>query len=109
MPVRSPVVLWTAGAADILHICDVMATSGWLANMERGPGRHGVSNAFFLYVCDPDAVGPSGIEELVRGRLGVRGHAGARTGDGAAAGGGGMNAGPRSVGAASGCRKQPVH
>jgi catechol 2,3-dioxygenase len=46
--------MWTAGAADILHICDVMATSGWLANMERGPGRHGISNAFFLYVRDPD-------------------------------------------------------
>lgn len=46
--------LWTAGAMDILHICDVMATSGWLPNMERGPGRHGISNAFFLYVRDPD-------------------------------------------------------
>jgi catechol 2,3-dioxygenase len=46
--------MWTAGPADILHICDVMATSGWLANMERGPGRHGISNAFFLYVRDPD-------------------------------------------------------
>ena len=46
--------LWTAGAADILHICDVMATSGYLANMERGPGRHGISNAFFLYIRDPD-------------------------------------------------------
>jgi len=32
----------------------VMATSGYLDNMERGPGRHGISNAFFLYVRDPD-------------------------------------------------------
>ena len=46
--------VWTSGALDILHICDVMATSGWLAHMERGPGRHGISNAFFLYVRDPD-------------------------------------------------------
>lgn len=46
--------VWTAGALDILHICDVMATSGYRANMERGPGRHGISNAFFLYVRDPD-------------------------------------------------------
>jgi 3,4-dihydroxyphenylacetate 2,3-dioxygenase len=46
--------VWTASALDILHICDVMATSGYLANMERGPGRHGISNAFFLYVRDPD-------------------------------------------------------
>jgi catechol 2,3-dioxygenase len=46
--------LWTQGILDIIHICDVMATSGYLANMERGPGRHGISNAFFLYVRDPD-------------------------------------------------------
>jgi catechol 2,3-dioxygenase len=31
-----------------------MASSGFLGNMERGPGRHGISNAFFLYVRDPD-------------------------------------------------------
>jgi catechol 2,3-dioxygenase len=46
--------LWTSGVLDIIHICDVMATCGYLANMERGPGRHGISNAFFLYVRDPD-------------------------------------------------------
>ena len=46
--------VWTAGTLDILHLCDVMATSGYLANMERGPGRHGISNAFFLYIRDPD-------------------------------------------------------
>jgi catechol 2,3-dioxygenase len=46
--------VWTASSLDILHICDVMATSGYLANMERGPGRHGISNAFFLYIRDPD-------------------------------------------------------
>ena len=46
--------VWTASALDILHTCDVMATSGYLANMERGPERHGLSNAFFLYIRDPD-------------------------------------------------------
>ena len=46
--------VWTAGALDILHICDVMASSGFLGAMERGPGRHGISNAFFLYTRDPD-------------------------------------------------------
>jgi catechol 2,3-dioxygenase len=46
--------MWTSGALDILHLCDVMATSGYVTNMERGPGRHGISNAFFLYVRDPD-------------------------------------------------------
>lgn len=45
---------WTPTALDIIHLCDVMATSGYLSNMERGPGRHGISNAFFLYVRDPD-------------------------------------------------------
>jgi catechol 2,3-dioxygenase len=46
--------VWAAGPLDVLHLCDVMATSGYLANMERGPGRHGISNAFFLYIRDPD-------------------------------------------------------
>lgn len=46
--------VYTATPMDILHICDVMATTGFLANMERGPGRHGISNAFFLYIRDPD-------------------------------------------------------
>ena len=35
--------LWTAGAADILHICDVMATSGWLSptcGARAGTPRH---------------------------------------------------------------------
>ncbi len=40
--------VWTAGPLDILHICDVMATSGYLPNMERGPGRHGLPHSFFL-------------------------------------------------------------
>jgi catechol 2,3-dioxygenase len=39
---------------NVLHLCDVMASSGHLKNLERGPGRHGISNAFFLYVRDPD-------------------------------------------------------
>ena len=45
---------WVPTAMNILHLCDVMASSGYLENIERGPGRHGVSNAFFLYVRDPD-------------------------------------------------------
>ena len=45
---------WVPTALDILHLCDVMATTGYLANIERGPGRHGIANAFFLYVRDPD-------------------------------------------------------
>jgi catechol 2,3-dioxygenase len=45
---------WVPTAMHIIHLCDVMATTGYLANLERGPGRHGISNAFFLYVRCPD-------------------------------------------------------
>jgi catechol 2,3-dioxygenase len=45
---------WVPGALNIIHLCDLMATSGYLAHLERGPGRHGISNAFFLYVRCPD-------------------------------------------------------
>jgi catechol 2,3-dioxygenase len=45
---------WVPTALHIIHLCDLMASTGYLANMERGPGRHGISNAFFLYVRDPD-------------------------------------------------------
>jgi catechol 2,3-dioxygenase len=48
------VAIWAPTAMNIIHLCDLMATTGYLANMERGPGRHGISNAFFLYVRDPD-------------------------------------------------------
>jgi catechol 2,3-dioxygenase len=46
--------VWVSAITDIIHMCDVLATTGWLKNMERGPGRHGLSNAFFLYLRDPD-------------------------------------------------------
>jgi catechol 2,3-dioxygenase len=46
--------VWTTSVIDVINTCDVMATCGYLSNMERGPGRHGISNAFFLYVRDPD-------------------------------------------------------
>ncbi len=45
---------WVPNPLNIIHLCDLMASSGYLPNLERGPGRHGVSNAFFLYVRDPD-------------------------------------------------------
>ncbi len=40
--------------ASIMDAADLLASSGYLRSMERGPGRHGVSNAFFLYLRDPD-------------------------------------------------------
>ncbi len=39
---------------SIMDAADLLAASGYLKSMERGPGRHGVSNAFFLYLRDPD-------------------------------------------------------
>jgi len=46
--------LWTANALNVIDFLDVMSTTGWLDAIERGPGRHGISNAFFLYIRDPD-------------------------------------------------------
>lgn len=45
---------WQADPLALIHTCDVLASSGYVKNIERGPGRHGLSNAFFLYVTDPD-------------------------------------------------------
>ena len=45
---------WVRGELDIIRACDVLATTGWRSALERGPGRHGISNAFFLYLRDPD-------------------------------------------------------
>jgi 2-oxo-hept-3-ene-1,7-dioate hydratase len=39
---------------NIIDLLDLMATTGYVGNIERGPGRHGISNAFFLYIRDPD-------------------------------------------------------
>lgn len=45
---------WVASPLHIIDLLDLMATTGWVDNIERGPGRHGISNAFFLYILDPD-------------------------------------------------------
>jgi len=39
---------------EILHICDHLGALRQSERIERGPGRHGVSNAFYLYMRDPD-------------------------------------------------------
>jgi len=38
----------------VLRVCDQLAGAGYNHRIERGPGRHGATNAFFLYVRDPD-------------------------------------------------------
>ncbi|MEQ9694601.1 3,4-dihydroxyphenylacetate 2,3-dioxygenase [Shimia sp. SDUM112013] len=45
---------WVPTPLNIIDLLDLMSTTGWVGNIERGPGRHGISNAFFLYVLDPD-------------------------------------------------------
>jgi 3,4-dihydroxyphenylacetate 2,3-dioxygenase len=39
---------------NILAICDKLGSLRMSDHIERGPGRHGVSNAFYLYLRDPD-------------------------------------------------------
>jgi 3,4-dihydroxyphenylacetate 2,3-dioxygenase len=46
--------MFVAEPAGILRACDQLAASGFASAIERGPGRHGVSNAFFVYLRDPD-------------------------------------------------------
>ena len=39
---------------SIYDAADILAAKGYAKSIERGPGRHGISNAFFLYLRDPD-------------------------------------------------------
>ena len=45
---------WVAEPMGVLRACDQLAAAGYVDSIERGPGRHGVSNAFFVYLRDPD-------------------------------------------------------
>jgi 3,4-dihydroxyphenylacetate 2,3-dioxygenase len=46
--------LAVAEPAAVLRTCDQLAAARQADAIERGPGRHGVSNAFFVYLRDPD-------------------------------------------------------
>jgi catechol 2,3-dioxygenase len=41
-------------SSHVIRMCDALAGAHAEAAIERGPGRHGVSNAFYLYMRDPD-------------------------------------------------------
>ena len=41
-------------ATALLHAADVAGSLGFGDEIDRGPGRHGISNALFLYLRDPD-------------------------------------------------------
>jgi catechol 2,3-dioxygenase len=48
------VAFWQTDTDAIIALCDQLGGSRWHWTIERGPGRHGVSNAFYLYLRDPD-------------------------------------------------------
>ena len=48
------IAFWVPTPLNIIDLLDLMASTGYVSNIERGPGRHGISNAFFLYILDPD-------------------------------------------------------
>ena len=48
------VAFWVSTPLNIIDLLDLMSTTGHVDDIERGPGRHGISNAFFLYILDPD-------------------------------------------------------
>jgi 3,4-dihydroxyphenylacetate 2,3-dioxygenase len=39
---------------SVLRMCDILGSLSLESCIERGPGRHGVSNAFYVYLRDPD-------------------------------------------------------
>jgi 3,4-dihydroxyphenylacetate 2,3-dioxygenase len=45
---------WVPTPLNIIDLLDLMSTTGYIDHIERGPGRHGISNAFFLYIRDRD-------------------------------------------------------
>jgi 3,4-dihydroxyphenylacetate 2,3-dioxygenase len=46
--------VWVADTDSVLRTCDALAAADFVPSIERGPGRHGVSNAFYVYLRDPD-------------------------------------------------------
>jgi 3,4-dihydroxyphenylacetate 2,3-dioxygenase len=46
--------LYVAEQSGVLRACDQLAAACHSDVIERGPGRHGVANAFFVYLRDPD-------------------------------------------------------
>jgi catechol 2,3-dioxygenase len=48
------VAFWMGDILSVIRACDVLASADLADKLERGPGRHGLSNAFFLYFRDLD-------------------------------------------------------
>jgi catechol 2,3-dioxygenase len=45
---------WVPDPLSVLRAADALGGVGRVEAIERGPGRHGISNAMFLYLRDPD-------------------------------------------------------
>jgi catechol 2,3-dioxygenase len=45
---------WMPDGSRVFQLCDILAGAKEFGSIERGPGRHGISNAFFVYILDPD-------------------------------------------------------
>lgn len=45
---------WVPDPLAVLRAADALGGAGQVEAIERGPGRHGISNAMFLYLRDPD-------------------------------------------------------
>jgi catechol 2,3-dioxygenase len=45
---------WLADPLAVIRAADILAGARATDKLERGPGRHGISNAMFLYLRDPD-------------------------------------------------------
>ncbi|MGH2777129.1 MAG: 3,4-dihydroxyphenylacetate 2,3-dioxygenase [Actinomycetota bacterium] len=45
---------WVTDPASVIRTCDRLAALNLADSIERGPGRHGLSNAFFLYLRDDE-------------------------------------------------------
>ena len=44
---------WLSEPSSVLNAADILGGADWIGSIERGPGRHGISNAMFLYLRDP--------------------------------------------------------
>ena len=53
-PLIHHTALYVPETKDVLRIADAVAGAGLQSQLEFGPGRHGATNAFFLYLFDPD-------------------------------------------------------
>ena len=68
------IAFWVPTPMNIIDLLDVMSTTGYVDNIERGPGRHGIANAFFLYILTRWPPDRNLLFGLSDGRSGPRTH-----------------------------------